>query len=97
METIMRKYGFRDWDAVLAAIGHGGLKEGQIVNKMLEYYQKDHQAALTDEDILASLANATASGAYKGKSDKKKNSTTIIGTKLSTLPTPLKIPSITNA
>ena len=24
----MRKYGFRDWDSVLAAIGHGGLKEG---------------------------------------------------------------------
>ena len=23
-EAIMRKYGFRDWDAVLAAIGHGG-------------------------------------------------------------------------
>ncbi len=36
---IMRKYGFRDWESVLAAIGHGGLKEGQIINKMLEYYQ----------------------------------------------------------
>ena len=26
MTAIMRKYGFRDWEAVLAAIGHGGLK-----------------------------------------------------------------------
>ncbi len=24
MESVMRKYGFRDWDSVLAAIGHGG-------------------------------------------------------------------------
>jgi GTP pyrophosphokinase len=34
MNTVMRKYGFRDWDSVLAAVGHGGLKEGQIVNKL---------------------------------------------------------------
>ena len=34
MEAIQHKYGFLDWDAVLAAIGHGALKEGQIVNKM---------------------------------------------------------------
>ena len=27
MESVMHKYGFRDWDSVLAAIGHGGLKE----------------------------------------------------------------------
>ena len=36
METVMRKYGFRDWDSILAAIGHGGLKEGQVVNKLME-------------------------------------------------------------
>ena len=29
MEVVQKKYGFRDWDAVLAAIGHGGLKEGR--------------------------------------------------------------------
>ena len=33
-EGVLRKYGFRDWDSVLAAVGHGGLKEGQVVNKM---------------------------------------------------------------
>ena len=35
-QIVQRKYGFRDWDAVLAAIGHGGLKEGQVVNRLLE-------------------------------------------------------------
>ena len=35
-EAVMRKYGFRDWDSVLAAIGHGGLKEGQVLNKLIE-------------------------------------------------------------
>ena len=72
-QKIMRKYGFRDWDSTLAAVGHGGLKEGQIINKMQEYYQKDHQAAITDEDILENLGG-TASGAYKGKPEEKKRS-----------------------
>jgi len=26
-QIVQQKYGFRDWDSVLAAIGHGGLKE----------------------------------------------------------------------
>ena len=51
-EAVTKKYGFRDWESVLAAIGHGGLKEGQIVNKLQEAYDKEHVRALTDEDIL---------------------------------------------
>ncbi len=51
-EYVTKKYGFRDWDSVLAAIGHGGLKEGQIVNKLQEAYDRDHARRLTDEDIL---------------------------------------------
>ncbi len=40
MEKVIRKYGFKDWDAVNAAVGHGGLKEGHVINKLLEEYQK---------------------------------------------------------
>ena len=56
MEAIQRKYGFQDWDALLAAIGHGALKEGQIVNKLLEYYDRDHKKEMTNEEVLASIA-----------------------------------------
>ena len=49
------KYGLKTWDAVLAAVGHGGLKEGQVVNKLVEEYQKDHQKQKTDEDALAEI------------------------------------------
>lgn len=52
---IMHKYGFRDWESALAAIGHGGLKESQIVNRMLEEYNKTHAVELTDQDILETL------------------------------------------
>ena len=52
MESVMRKYGFCDWDSALAAIGHGGLKEGQVVNKLLDEYNKQHQKEITDEHIM---------------------------------------------
>ena len=56
MDAIMNKYGFRDWDSVLAAVGHGGLKEGQIINKMMEFYEKNHKKELTNEEVLAAVA-----------------------------------------
>ena len=56
MDGIMRKYGFKEWDAVLAALGHGGLKEGQIINKMMEFYERDHRRTMTNEEVLASVA-----------------------------------------
>lgn len=55
MEAVMRKYGFRDWDSVLAAIGHGGLKEGQVLNKLIEGYNKDNVANITDADVLEAV------------------------------------------
>ena len=57
MESVMRKYGFRDWDSALAAIGHGGLKEGQVVNKLLDEYNKQHQKEITDEHIMEAAEN----------------------------------------
>ena len=59
-EAIERKYGFHDWDAVLAAIGHGGLKEGQVVNRMMELYEKNHPKILSDAEVLASVAENNA-------------------------------------
>ena len=55
-ESVLRKYGFRDWESVLAAIGHGGLKEGQVVNKMLEEYEKAKKKAVTDAKIMETVS-----------------------------------------
>lgn len=60
MEAIKNKYGFRDWDSVLAAVGHGGLKEGQIINRMMELYEKAHKKEVTDQEILAAVAENEA-------------------------------------
>ncbi len=53
--SVMHKYGFNDWEAVLAAIGHGALKEGQVVNRMLELYARDHKKQVTDNELLTAI------------------------------------------
>ena len=58
LDVVMHKYGFRDWDSVLAAIGHGGLKEGQVFNKLLEAYEKESKKKITDEEVLEAAAEA---------------------------------------
>lgn len=68
MESAMQKYGLRDWDAVLAAIGHGALKEGQVVNRLAELYERDHKEDLTNEEVMASIAEASASKPAQMKS-----------------------------
>ena len=55
LEVCMRKYGFRDWDSVLAAIGRGALKEGQVVNRLVEEYNKKQKKEMTDEKLMESL------------------------------------------
>ena len=68
MEYVMHKYGFRDWDSVLAAVGHGGLKEGQILNKMQELYDKEHKKELTDEEVLSEVAENAQTKLIRPKS-----------------------------
>ena len=54
----MAKYGFRDWDSVLAAVGHGGLKEGQVINKLQEEYDKKHKKEITDNKVLEAVSES---------------------------------------
>ena len=67
-EIVQKKYGFKDWDSVLAAIGHGGLNEGQVVNRLVEEYGKDHRQAITDEVVLERVAEATKNKVHIAKS-----------------------------
>ena len=77
--AIMRKYGFRDWEAVLAAMGHGALKEGQIVNRMLELYNRDHQKQISDEEILATIQENAQNIQHKPIKPRSKNGITVKG------------------
>ncbi|MBP3198813.1 MAG: bifunctional (p)ppGpp synthetase/guanosine-3',5'-bis(diphosphate) 3'-pyrophosphohydrolase, partial [Butyrivibrio sp.] len=63
---VIKKYGFHDWNAILAAVGHGGLREGQIINKMLELGDKEHKRNITDEEVLAAVAESNITPQVSG-------------------------------
>lgn len=67
-DVVQKKYGFKDWEAVLAAIGHGGLKEGQVVNRLVEEYDKEHKQEITDEVVLERVAEASKNKVHIAKS-----------------------------
>ncbi len=51
-EIVVVKYDFKTWDALLAAVGYGGLKEGQVVNRLKDEYLKEKRKNQTAEDAL---------------------------------------------
>ncbi len=69
VEKALRKYGYKDWDSIMAAVGHGALKEGQIVNKLNEEYLKTKKAEITDKQALEQIA---ASESKEKEKDNKK-------------------------
>ena len=60
MEKVRLKYSYKDWNSLVASVGHGGLKEGQIVNKLVEEYNNTHRKEITDQDVLNSTIGEKA-------------------------------------
>ena len=77
MNAVLQKYGFRDWDAVRAAVGHGGLREGQIINRMKELYDRDHPHIMSDEEIIEDVNEA---GSHKRLTVRRSGGVAVQGT-----------------
>lgn len=52
MNPTMKRYNHSDWDSLLASVGHGGLKEGQIVNRLLEEYRQVNKENVDDDNLV---------------------------------------------
>ena len=76
-DKVQKKYGFRDWDSVLAAVGHGGLREAQIINRMQEELRREAHKVVTDEQVLENAAEGKEKPA-DGRHEKKKKSGIIV-------------------
>ncbi len=75
MEKVMKRYAFKDWDSVLASIGHGGLKEGQVINKMLEEREKKLKREISDAEVLDGIADTDG---RSGEATVRKNKSGIV-------------------
>ena len=58
-EKVMKRYAIKDWDSILASLGHGGLKEGQIINKMMEEKNRIIKKEFSDNAILESIGDGS--------------------------------------
>lgn len=67
---VTEKYNFRDWESVCAAIGHGGLKEGQVMNRLVEEYERDHCKQVSDEEILSQMSPEGAEVVHRPRHSK---------------------------
>ena len=66
-ESVLKKYNFTSWDALLASVGHGGIKEGQVVNRLVEEHSKELEGNVTGEQIVDKInAPGRGSGLPKG-------------------------------
>ena len=79
LDSVIRKYGFRDWDAVLAAVGHGGLKEGQVINRLVEEDNKKKKKNVTDSQVLKNIADVNKKPQENRTGKKKKSGIVVRG------------------
>lgn len=57
MEIVLNKFGFKNWDALCAAVGHGGVKEGQVTNRLIEEFLREKKK---EENTLLDVLNQEA-------------------------------------
>ena len=63
----MKRYAIKDWDSILASLGHGGLKEGQVINKMIEEQKKIAKKEISESALLESLSDNNTAVHKKSK------------------------------
>ncbi len=68
IQIVLNKFGFRDWDALCAAVGHGGVKEGQVTNRLAEEYLREKKKQEDQNVLLDALNIVQKLERYKSKS-----------------------------
>ena len=66
VNAVLQKYGFSDWDAICAAVGHGGLKEGQVVEKLQERFKHSVNRIVSDEQVIEVVEKAREAREHAG-------------------------------
>lgn len=59
IEGVIRRYSYVDWEAILASVGRGGIKESQVIAKLIELKHKSEETTVSDEDVLQNLEGMT--------------------------------------
>ncbi|GHU76181.1 (p)ppGpp synthetase [Clostridia bacterium] len=67
LQSVFDRYGMSELDALYAAVGHGGIKEGQIINRLLEERQKEINENQIRENPQEAILQKAASPTERDK------------------------------
>ena len=59
IKAACKKYTCQNLDDLYAMIGHGGLKESQLISKLKDEFDKDNEKYITDEEVLKKIGKST--------------------------------------
>ena len=67
IKSACKKYTCQTLDDLYAMVGHGGLKESQLISKLQDEYNKENEKHITDDDVLKKIGkNVENEEASKG-------------------------------
>lgn len=58
IKIILNKFSLQDWESVCAAVGHGGIREGQIINRLYEEYLRQQGKTIEEDEIIKKLVSS---------------------------------------
>lgn len=61
----LKRYNYHEWDSLMAAVGHGGLREGQVVNRLLEEKRMIEEKKRTDIDVLEEIREKKGNDSFE--------------------------------
>jgi GTP pyrophosphokinase len=67
LNSVFSRYGMGDLNALYASVGHGGIKDGQIINRLLEERQKEQKLRELKENPAEALTQKPTDTQAKGK------------------------------
>jgi GTP pyrophosphokinase len=67
IEVVCRKFTSKNWDALCSAVGYGGLKEGQVINRLIEEKKNEESKNQTAADIIKKMEQNAMKKSASGK------------------------------
>ena len=74
LEVVCRRFAAKDFNTLCSSVGFGGLKEGQVVNRLIEEVKKQEKKNQTVEDVIKNMQE----NAQKAQGGKKKKGSGVV-------------------
>ncbi len=74
LEVVCRRFAAKDFNTLCSSVGFGGIKEGQVVNRLIEEVKKEEKKNQSVEDVIKNMQES----AQKSQTGKKKKGSGVV-------------------